>query len=48
MFTLSLAVEELVSCLHVRCSLVLGDGELRGVRAVCSRGSFDLWLVLFE
>ena len=48
MFTLSLAVEELVSCLHVRCSLVLGDGELRGVRAVCSRGLFDLWLVLFE
>lgn len=27
---------------------VLGDGELRGVRAVCSRGLFDLWLVLFE
>ena len=26
----------------------VGDGELRGVRAVCSRGLFDLWLVLFE
>ena len=34
MFTLSLAVEELVSCLHGRGSLVLGDGELRSVRAV--------------
>ena len=45
MFTLSLAVEELVSCLHVGGSWVLGHGELRSVRAVCS---FDLWLMLFE
>ena len=45
MFTLSLAVEELVSCLHVGGSLGVGPWWLRSVRAVCS---FDLWLVLFE